>query len=260
MFAYKGKTALITGASSGIGAVFARELAARGMSVILVARSADRLQQLAGGLARRDRVRAEAIAADLSEPTSIARLIETIAQRGLTVDLLVNNAGFGLHGPFETLAAAREQQEVQVNIGALVALTHAVVPGMVARGTGGVINIASTLAFQPTPYMAVYGATKAFVLSFTHALVAEHRGTGVRFLALCPGPTATPFYEVSGGKDVFGRMRMRTPEQVVSTGLRGFERGRSVVVDGVANRWLFRFTGGVPDGLGARMLARAMRP
>lgn len=259
MFAYQGKTALITGASSGIGAAFARELAARGMSVVLVARSMDRLERLATELGRQN-AQVVVIGADLSEPAAVTGLIQEIQGRGLTVDLLINSAGFGLHGSFETLASHQEQREIELNVAALVALTHAVVPAMVSHGVGGVINVASTLAFQPTPYMAVYGATKAFVLSFTHALAAEHRGNGVRFLALCPGPTATPFYEVSGGKEVFARMRMRTPEQVVKTGLRAFERGRPVAVDGAANRWLFRLTGGVPDGVGARMLARALRP
>jgi short-subunit dehydrogenase len=260
MFTYQGKTALITGASSGIGAAFARALAARGMSVLLVARSVDRLQQFAAELAQQHHVRAEVLSADLSDPAAVARQIEELQRRDLVVDLLINNAGFGLHGPFDTLAADREQQEVQLNIGALVALTHAVVPGMLARGSAGVINIASTLALQPVPFMAVYGATKAFVLSFTHALAEEYRGRGVRFLALCPGATATSFYDVAGGEKVFSRMRMRTPEQVVKTGLRAFERGRVVAIDGTSNRWLFRFTGTAPDRVGARMLGRVMRP
>lgn len=260
MYAYQGKTALITGASSGIGEAFARALAARGMSVVLVARSADRLQELAAELAQQHHIRAEALAADLSDPAAVAGVVEAIQQRGLVVDLLINNAGFGLHGSFETLSAERERDEIQLNIGAIVALTHAVVPDMLARSSGAIINVASTLAFQPVPFMAVYGATKAFVLSFTHALTEEYRGRGICLLALCPGVTATPFYDVAGGKGVFERMRMRSAQQVVATGLRALERGRTVVIDGSSNRRLFGFIGAMPDSIGARMIGSVMRP
>jgi short-subunit dehydrogenase len=260
MFAYQGKAALVTGASSGIDATFARERATRGMSVVLVARATERLQSIAGELMSRYLARVEIIAADLADPAAVATVIDEIRRRELAVDLLINNAGFGLHGPLETLSPERERQAIQLNVGALVTLTHAVLAGLLARASGGIVTVASTLAFQPVPYMAVHGATKAFVLAFAHALATEYRGKGVRFLALRPGTTATSFYDVSGGDKVFARMHMRTPEQVVATGLHAFERGRAVAVDGVANRWLFRLTGGVPDGVGARMFARALRP
>lgn len=260
MFAYQGKTALITGASSGIGEAFARALAARGMTVALVARSADRLEHLAAEFARQYGIRAEVIAADLTDPAAVAGVVEAIRQRGLAIDLLINNAGFGLHGPFETLSSEREQDEIQLNIGALVALTHAIVPDMLAQSSGAVINISSTLAFQPVPFMAVYGATKSFVLSFTQALTEEYRGRGVRFLALSPGVTSTQFFAVAGGEANIERMRMRTPQQVAATGLRALERGRTTVIDGTSNRWLFRFTGAIPHSLSARILGGVMRP
>lgn len=260
MFAYQDKTTLITGASSGIGEAFARALAARGMSVILVSRSADRLRELAAELEQQYCIRTDVIAADLSDPDAVAGVREEVRRRGLVVDLLINNAGFGLHGPFETLAAEREQREIQLNVGALVTLTHAFVPDMLARSSGAIINVASTLAFQPVPFMAVYGATKSFVLSFTQALSEEYRGRGVRFLALCPGATATSFYDEAGGKRIFERMRMRSAQQVVATGLHALEQGHTLVIDGSSNRWLFRFTGAMPDRLGARILGGVMRP
>ncbi len=201
MFAYRGKTALVTGASAGIGAEFARALAARGSDVILVARSQERLRALADELARDFGVRAEVIAADLTRADAARDLYAEAEVRGLTVDLLINNAGFGTHGPFETLAPARDHAEVMLNVAAVVDLTHLFLPAMLKRGDGAVINVASTASFQPVPYMAVYGATKAFVLSFSEALWAECRGRGVRVLALCPGTTATEFFDVVGTQD-----------------------------------------------------------
>lgn len=260
MVKYSGKTALITGASSGIGAEFARALAARGMSTVLVARSTDALQRLAGELMERYKAPAQVISADLATTAGISSLIDELRGRGTQVDLLLNNAGFGLHGHFDRLSVEQQMDEIQVNIGSLVALTHALVPDMLARKEGTIINIASTLAFQPDPYMAVYGATKAFVLSFSAALAEEYAGTGVHALALCPGATATPFYAVSGGADVFAKMRMRTTQQVVATGLRALERGRTVVIDGAGNNLLFGLTGALPAAVGARMIGSVMRP
>ncbi len=260
MFKYSGKTALITGASSGIGAAFAQALAARGMATVLVARSDEPLRALASRLTERHATRAEVIPADLSTASGVAGLIDEMQRRGMSVDLLINNAGFGLHGRFERLSPQQQLDEIQVNIAALVALTHAVAPDMLARSAGAIINVASTLAFQPDPYMAVYGATKAFVLSFSSALAEEYAATGVRVMALCPGATATPFYKVAGGDETFAGMRMRTPEQVVTTGLRALESGRTVVIDGASNRWLFGLTSTLPASVGARILGSALRP
>lgn len=188
MFEYRGKVALITGASMGIGAAFARELAARGMNLVLVARSVDRLQALADELTPRHGIRVEVVPADLSQPDAGRAIAETCSRLGLEVHLLVNNAGFGTSGPFHTISPERERDEVMVNVLAVVDLTHRFLPGMRARKAGGIINVASTAAFQPIPYLAVYAASKAFVLSFSEALWAECQEEAVRVLALCPGP------------------------------------------------------------------------
>jgi len=259
MFQYQGKTALITGASGGIGTAFARALTARGANVILVARSEGRLRALADELARDHGVRAEAIAVDLTREDAARELRAAVDARGLAVDLLINNAGFGTYGPFETLAAERAGAEVALNVAAVVDLTHLFLPAMLAQGDGAVINVASTSAFQPLPYMAVYGATKAFVLSFSEALWAECRGRGVRVLALCPGPTATEFFDVVGTDDgVVGQRR--TAAQVVTTALRALERGRPSVVDGWANYLLAQTPRLAPRGLVARLAERVTRP
>lgn len=188
-----GKTALVTGASSGIGEALARQLASQGVHLVLVARSQDRLQALAQELGTRHRVRAQALAADLAQPGCAAALQARVQALGATVDILVNNAGFGTYGPFEDIVAAEEQREIALNVAAVVDLTHAFLPAMLARGEGAVLNVASTAAFQPTPYLAVYGATKAFVLSFSEALWAEYQGRGIQVAALCPGAVETAF-------------------------------------------------------------------
>jgi len=197
-FAYRGNWALVTGASSGIGEAFARELGARGMNVALSARSRGRLQGVAAELRERHGVDARVLVADLAHPRGADELVQAVHAQGVDVYLLVNNAGFGSYGRFETLPPAREQGQVQVNCASLVRLAQAFLPGMQARASGGVINVASTAAFQPTPGMAVYGATKAFVLHFSEALWAENRPRGVRVLALCPGATRTRFFEALG--------------------------------------------------------------
>ncbi len=259
MFQYHGKTALITGASAGIGAEFARALAARGTNVVLVARSEDRLRALADELARDHGVRAEVVAADLTRAGAAKELRAAVDARGLAVDLLINNAGFGTHGPFETLAPARDHDEVALNVAAVVDLTHLFLPAMLERGDGAVVNVASTAGFQPVPYMAVYGATKAFVLSFSEALWAECRGRGVRVLALCPGATATEFFDVVGTEDAVLGVK-RTPAQVVETGLRALERGRPSAIDGLANYLLAQTTRVAPRAMVARLTGRMMRP
>lgn len=252
MFDYKGKTALITGASIGIGAAFARELAERGMDLILVARSAEKLRALAVKLQQKHSIRAEIIVTDLTKENAADRVGEAVEELRMPVDLLVNNAGFGTHGEFHTLDAGRESDEIALNVAALVSLTHRFLPAMLARGDGGVINVASLAAFQPISYMAVYGATKAFVLSFSEALWAEYRGRGVRVLALCPSATDTPFFENVGSEhfDVKGK---ETPEQVVAAGLRAFEREKSYVVSGTKNWLLAQTSRFVPRSVVARL-------
>ncbi len=258
MFTYQGKTALITGASSGIGAAFARALAERGMHLVLVARSQDKLEALANEVTQKYAIRAEVIPADLGQGKAVAFLQQEVERRGLSVDLLVNNAGFGTHGYFEEIAPERDQEEVMVNIAAVVGMCHAFLPAMAARGEGGIINIASTAAFQPTPYMPVYGASKAFVLSFSVALAEEYRKQGVRILALCPGATKTPFFDIASEEAAVGRKR--TVEQVIATGLRAFERGRSIVIDGANNSLLAQSSRLAPRALVARMAGSMMHP
>jgi short-subunit dehydrogenase len=172
---------------------------------------------------------------------------------------LVNNAGFATHGHFETIPADREHDEIMVNVAAVVGLTHAFVPGMLDRGGGAVINVASTAAFQPIPFMAVYAATKAFLVSFSRALAEEFRGRDLRVVALCPGPTETNFFEVAQAREA-AVGRLRTAEQVVATGLRALERGRSFVVDGAVNALSGFFARMLPGSFTARMAARVVRP
>lgn len=259
MFTYQGKTALITGASSGIGATFARTLAARGMNVILVARSEEKLHALANEVAEQFHVRAEVIALDLGCEGAAQEVYAEVQRRGLSVDMLINNAGFATHGHFETLDAARDHDEIMLNVTALVDLTHAFIPSMVSRREGAIINLASTAGMQPLPYMAVYGATKAFVISFSVALTQEYRRRGIRVLALCPGATATNFFNVVGTEDAAVGQK-RTPQQVVTTALRALERGQSIVVDGRTNTLLALLTRLTPISFSARVAGFTMRP
>jgi short-subunit dehydrogenase len=259
MFQYAGKTALITGASSGIGSAFALALAQRGMSLVLVARREERLHALASELVQRYNVRAEVIAADLSQESAALRVQQEVTERQVAIDLLVNNAGFGLNGCFETLAPERDHDQVMVDVTAVVDLTHAFIPSLLERAPGtAIINIASTAGFQPLPYMAVYGASKSFVLSFSQALAEEYRSRGLCVLALCPGVTETAFFETAGEAAAFGRRH--TPEQVVATGLRALEQGRTVVVDGASNALLAQLTRFFPRRFVAQMAGRTLRP
>ena len=257
-FVYEGKTALVTGASSGMGKVFARELAGRGTDVVLVARSEGKLRALAEDLHREYGVRCEVIVADLSEEGVGAEIGDEVERRGLTVDILINNAGFATHGYFEELDPAREREQVAVDVAAVTDMAHAFLPGMVSRGDGAVVNLASVGSFQPAPYMAVYAASKAFVLSFSVALSEEYRGRGVRVVALAPGPTETPFFDVAGEEAATGRKR--TPEQAVATAFRALERGRSIAVDGRINALLAHVLQRLPQAMAARIAGGALQP
>jgi short-subunit dehydrogenase len=226
------RVALITGASAGLGVEFARQLHKRGHSLVLAARRNDRLSKLAKELGD-----ARAVAIDLSKKDAAARLAADIDAAGEEVELLVNNAGFGLIGQFAQLDAGRLRQMIDLNVGTLTDLCRAFAPGMIARKRGGIINVASTAAFQPGPRMAVYFATKAYVLSFTEALHEELKPHGIKVSCLCPGPTRTEFGEVAGfgGNGLFDRVAMRPPE-VVQAGLDGLEKNRAVVVPGWINK------------------------
>lgn len=259
MFNYKNKTALITGASMGIGAVFARELAARGMDLILVARSADKMNALAEELKRQHNIRAEVLAADLIKENAAREIRQKVDDLPMHVDLIVNNAGFGTHGNFHELDASREHDEIMLNVATLVDLTHHFLPAMLDKGDGGIINIASTAAFQPLPFMAVYGATKAFVLSFSEALWAEYKDRNIRVLALCPGATETPFFATVGTNDAAVGQK-ETPEQVVANGLKAFERNKGHVISGTKNWLLAQTSRFFPRSMVANITKNMMRP
>jgi short-subunit dehydrogenase len=226
------KVALVTGASAGLGEEFARQLSKRGHRLVLAARRKERLDELAKELGN-----ARAIAIDLSKKDAAAKLLAELEANGEIVDLLVNNAGFGLIGRFAELDAKRQRQMIDLNVGTLTDLCRAVAPRMIARKSGGILNVASTAGFQPGPKMAVYFATKAFVLSLSEALHEELKGHGVKVTCLCPGPTRTEFGEVAGfgGNGLFDRVAMESPE-VVKAGLDGLDRNKAVVVPGLVNK------------------------
>jgi uncharacterized protein len=258
MFAYRGSTALITGASKGLGAAFAKELAARGTNLVLVARSIDTLHELADSLRAQFGVRCVVVQADLAAADAVEKIVTELDRQSLKIDLLVNNAGLGLTGDFLSHDRAGEVASVQVNVHALVGLSHALGADMVSRGSGGIINLASNSAFQPLPYMATYAAAKAFVLHFSEALGFELRGRGVQVMAVCPGPTATNFFEGVSTKMKDGAFD--SAELVVRRTLQSFDRKKSVVYPGrfsvrVAT-WIPRL---LPRGVIVRAAASAAR-
>jgi short-subunit dehydrogenase len=226
------KVALVTGASAGLGVEFARQLSERGHRLVLAARRKERLDSLAAELGN-----ARTVEIDLSRPGAAAELIENVRKAGEAVDLLVNNAGFGLHGRFDRAEPERLRQMVGLNCGALTELCRAVLPEMMERRSGGILNVASTAAFQPGPGMAVYFATKAYVLSLSEALHEEVRRFGVRVTALCPGPTRTEFGEVAGfgGNRTVDRLSMDAG-RVVRSGLEALDRNRAVAITGALNK------------------------
>jgi uncharacterized protein len=226
------KIALVTGASAGLGVEFARQLSERGYRLVLAARRKERLEAVAKELGD-----ARAVTIDLSKAGAAAKLMADLEAHGETVNLLVNNAGFGLIGRFAELDARRERQMIDLNIGTLADLCRAVAPGMIEQKSGGIINVASTAAFQPGPKMAVYFATKAFVLSLTEALHEELKPHGINVTCLCPGPTRTEFGDIAGfgGNGLFDRVAMESPE-VVKASLRGLDRNKAVVVPGLVNK------------------------
>jgi short-subunit dehydrogenase len=229
----------VTGASSGIGVELARALARRGHNVILVARRLARLEQLAADLTATYGVRAEPLAADIADPDARADLLARLDALGLDVEVLVNNAGYGTGGAFHTLDLERELGMIRLNNEALVALCGAFVPRMVARGRGAVLNVASTISFQPVMHEATYSATKAFTLTFTEALHGELHGTGVSVTALCPGPVRTEFMNdpgVSSEASKLPKAMWVEPHAVAERGVRALERGRRLAVPGTLNR------------------------
>ena len=253
--------AVVTGASSGLGAIFADQLAKRGLSLMLTGRDQARLSEVAQRVRQiAPNVDVELVAGDLGTDAGIEDLVARLD--GRVIDVLVNNAGFGTYGEFSEIDAGREHDLIAVNVDALVRLTHAVLPGMLARGRGGILNVASTIAFQPGPYQATYGASKAFVLSLSQALWAETRGSGVAVTALCPGPTRTGFVDALGS-DVSHTAIYRhlaAPEPVVAAGLRALDRGHAVVVPGLRNRVMAEGGRLTPGWLSALISGRLLRP
>jgi len=250
-------TALITGASGGIGEAFARQLAALGKDLILVARSEEKLHSLARELAAAHGVQAHVIVADLAQPGSAAALHADVQGPGLDVDLLVNNAGYARAGAFAELTLEEQADMVRLNVNTLLELSRLYLPAMRERGRGGIINVASNAAFQPVPYLAVYAATKAFVLSFSEALAEEVAADGVRVMALCPGATATGFQKRAGAWED-QRDSMPSPDTVVAEGLRAFERGRYYFIQGGVNKLTALVAHLGPRRLVLRMAARVV--
>ena len=251
-------TTLITGASSGIGAAFARKLAGRGRNVLLVARSEDRLIALCNELGRLTSIRAQYLALDMQEPDAAAQLFDETKKRELEIDMLINNAGFGSMGDFVKLDLNRELEMIQLNVRALVDLTHRFLGPMRERKRGTIINVASTAGFQAVPYMATYAATKAFVLSFSEALAEENRLHGIHVMALCPGVTETNFFEASK----IDRPPMRTiqtPEEVVDTALRGLARQKTTVISGWTNWVTVEAERFVPRAMVTKVAGKALR-
>jgi short-subunit dehydrogenase len=261
MIHYQDHWAVVTGASSGLGRGIAGRLAERGMSLVLTGRNEARLDETADQIRRASpEVKVETVVADLSTPSGVSALRDHVGDR--PIEVLVNNAGFGSYGPFAEADAEREANEVAVDVSAVINLAHAFLPGMLARGSGGILNVASSIAFQPAPYQAVYGACKALVLSFSQALWAEARAAGVTVTALCPGPTRTGFVEALGadvGHTAVYR-QLADPEPVINAGLRGLDQGRAVVIPGMRNKLIAASGRFMPREWLTWVSARLLRP
>jgi short-subunit dehydrogenase len=259
-------TALVTGASAGIGASIARELAKRGQNLILVARRKSKLDELAGELTATYGVRAEGIGCDLTKAASRDRLPDRIQSLGLDVEILVNNAGFATGGPFYKSDPSRELDQVRVLVEAVVALTSAFLPGMVERGRGAILNVASTAGMQPLPYSAGYSAAKAYVLTFSEALHEEVRGNGVAVTALAPGPVSTEFWDAAGWEaagqpfeKAVPRQAWVTADQTAEAGVKGLEANSRVVVPGIQIRTAMLAARYLPHAIKLPAIARVMR-
>ncbi len=251
--------ALVTGASAGIGAAFAEKLAQAGYDLVIVARDRQRLEKLADKLQQADRVSVEVLPADLTDPTELHIVERVIADNAL--DLLVNNAGFGTYGKFAELDPDREESEVRLNVIALQRLTRAALPGMIERGRGFIINVSSMAGFQPGPYNVTYGATKAFVNSFTEGLYEELRGTGVHVQALCPGFTRTEFQERAGiDMERVPSLAWMEADEVVAASLAALEDRDIICVPGIANRVVSTLAGALPRSVTRRIVSYLVKP
>lgn len=232
---WRGKWALVTGASSGIGWALAQQLGAKGANLVLTARRADRLKQLAEDLTTRNKVQTQTFVADLARPQAPGEIFRFVEQKRLPIEILINNAGFGVYGEFHKVEAQRLLDMVQVNVAAVVHLTHLFLPAMVDRRSGYVLIVASTAAFQPVPYISTYAATKGFDLLFAEGIAEEVRRYGVNACALCPGSTASEFNEVAGAPRLSGPQESN--EKVARVGLAALAAGKPRVISG-AHNWL----------------------
>jgi uncharacterized protein len=254
-WSYRGRRALVTGASAGIGEAFAGTLAARGMDLVLAARREERLREMAERLTREHGIACEVVAVDLAEDGAPERLWQA-AMAGGPIHLLVNNAGVGAQGPFAEVPLERQRTMIRLNVEAVVELTHLALGEMRPLGSGGIINVSSIASFLPLPHLAVYAASKAFVQTFTEAVWAEARKEGVRVVALAPGRTPTEFQAVAGtGKVTMRTFGARTPAAVAEAGLVALEGGKEAVVPGLANRLI----AGIPRLLPRKWIARVVR-
>jgi hypothetical protein len=256
---WRGRWALITGASAGIGRSLAERLAAGGTNLVLTARRKDRLEALASELASRHSVLVETIGADLGQAEASDAIHAFTQTKGIAVELLVNNAGFGAYGEFHRLSLARQLEMVRVNVSAVLHLTHLYLPAMIERRSGDILIVASTAAFQGVPYIATYAATKAFDLHFAEALSEEVRPYGVRVCALCPGSTATEFHAVAG-QTVSGSRTKESADKVAQVGLEALARGKSYVISGAHNYLSTHSQRLVPRRLVNRMAGNLFRP
>jgi len=253
------KVTLITGASSGIGEEFARQLAAEGHDLVLVARSEKALHELCDSLMLKHHIMAHYIVADLTEDRADERLYAETERHEFEIEWLINNAGFGSYGDFAKLPLDHELRMIDLNVRALVALTHRYLPAMRERKSGKIINVSSAAGFQPIPFMSTYAATKAFVNSFSEAIAEENRPFGVQVLAVCPGSTKTNFFKAANMKKPITVKGQQTAEEVVATALRAVKSGRTRIVSGFTNDLVSRVVSVVPNALITRVLARATR-
>lgn len=252
--------ALVTGASSGLGEEFARQLASRGMHLILVARRLDLMEKLASELHLKHGTRCHIIAADLVQPSEPKRVLDEVAEKGIAIDLLVNNAGFGVVGEVESADLPRLLEMIQLNVSSLTELTYRVLPGMLQRGRGAILNVSSLSAFQPVAYMGVYAATKAFVLHFSEALHCELKGRGITVTAVCAGVTRTPFFDIAGAPGWLQKHSSHSVEFVVKRGLNALSRGRQFTVPGWRNYLLTLLVRMAPRARVVKESKRFFRP
>ncbi|TCS93178.1 SDR family NAD(P)-dependent oxidoreductase [Hazenella coriacea] len=234
------KTALVTGASGGIGECFARKLASEGWDLVLVARSEGKLRDLAEEFQENDGVKVTLIVEDLGASGIAGKIYRRTRELGIHIDLLINNAGIGLSGELHTFYSQQLHQQLMLNVVTPVELAHAYLPDMVSKGEGRIINVSSLGALTPMPFMSTYGASKAFLLSFSQAISKEYQDKGIKTLALCPGPTTSAFFERASIAENTFPTNLRTGEQVVETALAALESGKDQVIDGFQNK-LFAF-------------------